>query len=194
MRKIVAGLAITLDGVGESPSSHWLLFNDEMNEVIGAGVAQSDAILLGRNTYLQFAELWPKLGSDVPMADFMNNTPKYIVSSSLTTLDWANSSLVTGDLAEEVAQLKERPGKNIQIPGSPRLVRSLLRDGLLDGLSLMVHPIVLGAGMRLFDEVTNRIGLKLIESRTLSTGVLCVTYQPLNAIPMPADPAQPAQG
>jgi dihydrofolate reductase len=194
MRKIVAGLAITLDGVVESPSSHWLLFNDEMNEVIGAGVAQSDAILLGRNTYLQFAELWPKLGSDVPMADFMNNTPKYIVSSSLTTLDWANSSLVTGDLAEEVAQLKERPGKNIQIPGSPRLVRSLLRDGLLDGLSLMVHPIVLGAGMRLFDEVTNRIGLKLIESRTLSTGVLCVTYQPLNAIPMPADPAQPAQG
>jgi dihydrofolate reductase len=194
MRKIVAGLAITLDGVVESPSSHWLLFNDEMNEVIGAGVAHSDAILLGRNTYLQFAELWPKLGSDVPMADFMNNTPKYIVSSSLTTLDWANSSLVTGDLAEEVAQLKERPGKNIQIPGSPRLVRSLLRDGLLDGLSLMVHPIVLGAGMRLFDEVTNRIGLKLIESRTLSTGVLCVTYQPLNAIPMPADPAQPAQG
>jgi len=194
MRKIVAGLAITLDGVVESPSSHWLLFNGEMNEVIGAGVAQSDAILLGRNTYLQFAELWPKLGSDVPMADFMNNTPKYIVSSSLTTLDWANSSLVTGDLAEEVAQLKERPGKNIQIPGSPRLVRSLLRDGLLDELSLMVHPIVLGAGMRLFDEVTNRIGLKLIESRTLSTGVLCVTYQPLNAIPMPADPAQPAQG
>ncbi len=194
MRKIVAGLAITLDGVVESPSSHWLLFNGEMNEVIGAGVAQSDAILLGRNTYLQFAELWPKLGSHVPMADFMNNTPKYIVSSSLTTLDWANSSLVTGDLAEEVAQLKERPGKNIQIPGSPRLVRSLLRDGLLDELSLMVHPIVLGAGMRLFDEVTNRIGLKLIESRTLSTGVLCVTYQPLNAIPMPADPAQPAQG
>ena len=187
MRKIVAGLAITLDGVVESPSSNWLLFNHEMGEVIDAGVAESDAILLGRRTYLEFAELWPALGSDVPMAAFMNNTPKYIVSSTLTTLAWANSTLLAGDLAEEVAQLKRLPGKNIQIPGSPRLVRSLLRDGLLDELSLMVHPIVHGSGMRLFDEVTNRIGLKLIESRTLSTGVLCVTYQPLNAIPIAAE-------
>lgn len=178
MRKIVAGLAITLDGVVESPSSHWLLFNDEMAEVIGAGVAHADAILLGRHTYLEFAELWPALGSDVPMADFMNNTPKYIVSSTLTTLEWRNSSLITGDLAEEVAKLKARPGKNIQIPGSPMLVRSLLRDGLLDELSLMVHPIVLGSGTRLFDELTDRVNLTLVDSRALSTGVLCVTYQP----------------
>jgi dihydrofolate reductase len=182
MRKIVAGLAISLDGVVESPSGNWLLFNDEMGEVIGAGIAQSDAILLGRRTYLEFAELWPNQGSDDPMAAFMNNTPKHIVSSTLDTpLEWANSSLVTGDLAEEVAKLKAQPGKNIQIPGSPRLVRSLLRDGLLDELSLMVHPIVIGSGMRLFDDMTNQVSLKLVESRTLRTGVLCVTYQPVSA-------------
>ena len=177
MRKIAAGLFISLDGVVESPSD-WLLSSDEMWEVISAGIAQSDAILLGRRTYLQFAEIWPNQGSDVPMADFLNNTPKHVVSSTLDTLDWANSSLVTGDLAGEVAKLREQPGKNVQIPGSPTLVRSLLRDGLLDELTLMVHPVVVGSGMRLFDGITDQVHLKLVESRTLSTGVLSVTYQP----------------
>jgi dihydrofolate reductase len=149
--------------------------------VIGAASAQSDAILLGRRTYLEFAELWPNQGSDVPMADYMNNTPKHIVSSTLDTLEWANSSLVTGDLTEEVAKLKQQPGKNILIPGSPRLVRSLLRDGLLDELSLMILPIVVGSGMRFFDGMTDQVRLKLVESTTLSTGVLSVTYQPASA-------------
>src|SRR6266849_554032 len=108
-----------------------MLMNDEMGEVIGAGLAQSDAILLGRRTYLEFAELWPNQRGDVLMADFMNNTPKHIVSSTLDRLEWANSSLVTGDLKEEVTRLKRRPGKNVLIPGSPRLVGSLLRAGLL---------------------------------------------------------------
>jgi dihydrofolate reductase len=180
MRKIVAGLAISLDGVVEAPSqSGWMLFDDEMSEVIGVGIAQSDAILLGRRTYLEFADLWPNLGSDVPMADYMNNTQKYIVSRTLDSLAWANSSLVTGDLTEELAKLKQQPGKNIQIPGSPTLVRSLLRDGLLDELSLMIHPIVLGSGMRLFDEMTDRVRLKLVDSRALNTGVVSVTYQPV---------------
>jgi dihydrofolate reductase len=111
----------------------------------------------------------------------MNNTPKYVVSSTLHTLEWANSILLTGDLAEEVAKLKAQPGRSIQIPGSPRLVWSLLRDGLLDELALMVHPIVLGSGMRLFDEMTGRISLKLVDSRSLSTGVVSVTYQSASA-------------
>jgi len=90
---------------------------------------------------------------------------------------WQGVVLITGDLAGEVAKLREQPGKNIQIPGSPTLVRSLLRDGLLDELTLMVHPVV-GSGMRLFDGITNQVHLKLVESATLSTGVLSVTYQP----------------
>lgn len=180
MRKVVAGLAISLDGVVESPSS-WMNFTDEMAEVIDAGTAQSDAILLGRCTYLEFAELWPSLGSEVPMADYMNNTPKHIVSSTLDTLEWMNSSLVVGDLADELAKLKEQSGKNILIPGSPRLVGSLLRDGLLDELSLMVIPTVVGSGMRLFDQMTHPVSLTLVESTTLSTGVLAVTYRPVTA-------------
>src|SRR5712692_4813675 len=126
MRKTVAGLAVSLDGVVESPSN-WMLMNDEIGEVIGAGLAQSDAILLGRRTYLEFADLWPKQSRDALMADFMNNTPKHIVSSTLDRLDWANSSLISGDLAAEVTKLKQQPGKNVLIPGSPRLVGWLLR-------------------------------------------------------------------
>jgi dihydrofolate reductase len=180
MRKVIAGLAITLDGVVQAPAGNWLLFNDEMAEVIDAGTAQSDTILLGRETYLDFAERWPNLGNDVPMADFMNHTPKYVASGTLTApLAWDNSTLVSGDLANAVTDLKRRPGKDIQIPGSPRLVRSLLRHGLVDELGLMIHPTVLGAGMRLFDDPAGQasLELELVESRTLSTGVLAVTYR-----------------
>jgi dihydrofolate reductase len=181
MRKIVAGLFISLDGVVESPAS-WAYpyFNEEMADVIGTGLAQADAVLLGRRTYLEFAELWPSQGSDVPMAAFLNNTPKHVVSSTLNSLDWAGSSVVSGDLAAEVTKLKGQPGKNIQVPGGPTLVRSLLRDGLLDELSLMVAPIVVAAGMRLLDEMI-QVPLKLLRSRALSTGVLAVTYEPANA-------------
>jgi dihydrofolate reductase len=176
VRKIVAGLAVTLDGVVDSPSGNWMMFNDEMQEIIDAGVAEADAILLGRRTYLEFAAMWPRLGGDVPMADFMNGTPKYVASSTLRSLEWAGSTLLTGDLATELTELKRRPGKNIQIPGSPRLVRSLLADGLLDELSLMIHPVVLGTGARLFDGQADRMDLKLQDSRTLGTGVISATY------------------
>jgi dihydrofolate reductase len=176
VRKVVAGLAVTLDGVVDSPSGNWMMFNDEMQEIIDAGVAEADAILLGRRTYLEFAAMWPRLGGDVPMADFMNGTPKYVASSTLRNLDWAGSTLLTGDLATELTDLKRRPGKNIQVPGSPRLVRSLLADGLLDELSLMIHPVVLGTGARLFDGQADRMDLKLQDSRTLGTGVISATY------------------
>jgi len=177
MRKIAAGLAITLDGVVEAPSN-WMLMDDEMGEVFRAGMARSDAILLGRLTYLEFAELWPNHRRDAVMANFMNDTPKHIVSSTLNQLNWANSSLLTGDLTEEITMLKQQPGKNILIPGSPGLVRWLLRAGLLDELGLMVHPIVAGAGMRLFDEAPHQLRLELTESRAFRTGVVFLSYRP----------------
>lgn len=180
MRKIVAGLLMSLDGVVESPNEWGFsrYFNDEMSEGISAGIAQADAVLLGRRTYLEFAELWPNQGSDVLMADFLNNSPKYVVSTTLETLEWANSRLLTGDLVKELARLKQQPGRNILIPGSPTLVRSLLRDGLLDELNLNICPIVVGSGMRLFEGITDQIRLRLVDSTTLSTGVLGVTYAP----------------
>jgi dihydrofolate reductase len=180
MRKIVAGLFMSLDGVVESPS-RWVLFNAEMQEVIGAGIAQSDAILLGRRTYLEFAALWPKQ-LESPMAAYMNDTPKYVASTTLKEpLEWKNSRLLRGDLPVTLRALKQQPGRNIQVPGSPRLVRSLLQEGLLDELGVMIHPIVIGSGMRLFDEVAGQIPLTLVEERTLDTGVLSVTYQPATA-------------
>ena len=179
MRKIVAGLLTSLDGVVESPNVWGFsrYFNDEMQRGIADGLGQADAVLLGRRTYLDFAEVWPRQGSDVLMADFLNNSPKYVVSSTVTTLDWNNSHLLTGDLKEELSRLKEQPGKNILIPGSPTLVRSLLRDGLLDELSLNICPVVVGSGMRLFEGITEPLRLKLVDSTTLSNGVIGVTYR-----------------
>jgi dihydrofolate reductase len=182
MRKIVAGLFMSLDGVVESPESWgFQYFNEAMTQEIAEGIGEADAVLMGRRTYLQFAALWPEQGSDVPMADFLNNTPKYVVSSTLGTLEWGPASLVKGDLAEELLNLKQQPGKNIQIPGSPVLVRSLLRDGLLDELSLTIVPIVVGAGMRLFEGVTDQIRLELVQSHGFSTGGVSATYRPADA-------------
>jgi dihydrofolate reductase len=183
MRKIVAGLLMSLDGVVESPGEWGFsrYFNDEMKEGISTGIAQADAVLLGRRTYLEFAELWPKQGSDVLMSDFLNQSPKYVVSSTLEKLDWANSSLLTGDLTEALGNLKRRPGKDILIPGSPTLVRALVRQGLLDVLNLNVCPVVVGSGMRLFDGINDQIHLKLVRTATLSNGVVGLTYGPEDA-------------
>ncbi len=180
MRKIVAGLLMSLDGVVESPNDWgWgRYFNDEMKQGIAAGIAQADAVLLGRRTYLEFAGLWPQQGSEVLMSDFLNNSPKYVVSSTLQPLlEWANSTLLTGDLATALTRLKQQRGKNILIPGSPTLVRSLLSAGLLDQLNLNVCPVVVGQGMRLFDGIKHHVSLKLTESTTLKTGVLGLTYE-----------------
>jgi dihydrofolate reductase len=182
MRKIVARLFMSLDGVVESPEKWPLRYvDDEVGEAIDAAAAESDALLLGRRTYEEFAAVWPGLNSDLPMADYMNNMPKHVVSRTLDRVEWANSSLVDGDVADAVSELKRRPGRNIQIAGSPTLVRSLLRDGLLDELDLLVHPIVIGGGKRLFEDGSYGTTLELVDSRRFRTGVLSLTYAPAGA-------------
>jgi dihydrofolate reductase len=182
MRKIVAGLFISLDGVVEAPDTwHFPYFNDEMGAAVTEQMAQGDTMLLGRRTYEEFASYWPHQGSDVELADHMNQTPKLVVSTTLKSLAWQNSTLISGDAAQELGRLKQQPGKNINITGSATLVRSLLRDGVLDELRLLVHPIVVGAGKRLFEDGGAPLPqppLKLAESKTFSTGVLYLTYQP----------------
>ena len=180
MRKIVAGLFISLDGVIERPDQwHFPYFDEEMGEAIGSQMAASDAMLLGRVTYEEFAAYWPNQSSEVEMADEMNNTPKLVVSTTLDSVDdWQNSTLIKGNVAEELTRLKQQPGKNIGITGSGTLVRSLLRDGLLDELNLLLHPIVVGKGKRLFENGSAQTPLKLVQSQTFSTGVLSLTYQP----------------
>jgi dihydrofolate reductase len=180
MRRIVAGLFISLDGVYEAPDQwHFPYFNDEMGQAVDEQMKGADAMLLGRVTYEEFAGFWPQQSSDdVDIADFMNDTPKYVVSNSLKTLDWQNSTLVSGDIRAELTRLKELPGNNISITGSGTLVRSLLRDGLLDELRLLVHPIVVGSGKTLFPDGSGQTPLRLIDAQTFSTGVLYLTYQP----------------
>jgi len=130
MRKLVAGLFISLDGVVESPGEWGFRYMDAaMAQRMAEGIAQADAILLGRETYIVFHALWAAQGDSSPMAKFLNETPKYVVSQTLKELPWQPATQLSGRLGQEVTRLKEQPGKNIQVPGSPSLVASLLRDG-----------------------------------------------------------------
>jgi dihydrofolate reductase len=182
MRKVVASEFVSLDGVVESPDKwHFPYFNDEMGDAIGAAMAASDAMLMGRVLYEEWAAFWPKQNPDEnPVAARMNGVRKYVVSTTLEEpLEWNNSTLIGDNVAEEILRLKEQQaGKDISISGSPTLVRSLLEDDLLDELRLMVHPIVVGSGKRLFEEGSDQKALELLDSKTFSTGVLYLTYQP----------------
>lgn len=175
MRKITASLFISLDGVIEAPETwHFPYFNDEMGQAVGGQMEAADAMLLGRHTYEAFASHWPHQDPEKePFAETMNNTTKYVVSTTLTSPSWQNTTVISLD---ELAELKRQPGKNIGMTGSATLVVSLLRAGLLDELHLLVHPIVVGSGKRLFEQTGGEIPLKLTSSATFSTGVLNLTY------------------
>jgi dihydrofolate reductase len=181
MRKVVASEFVSLDGVVEAPDKwHFPYFNDQMGDAIEAAMAASDAMLMGRVLYEEWAAFWPNQDPDEnPVAARMNGVRKYVVSTTLEEpLQWQNSTLIGDDVAEVISRLKEQPGKDISISGSPTLVRSLLQDGLLDELRLMLHPIVVGSGKRLFEDGGDQKALQLVDSRTFSTGVLYLTYQP----------------
>ena len=180
MRKVIASELVSLDGVMEAPETwHLPYFNDEMGEAIGAAMAEADVMLFGRVTYEEFVAFWPnQSGDDQEFADYMNNISKFVVSTTLKEpLEWNNSTLINGDVAEEITKLKQQPGKDISISGSGALVRSLLVDGLLDELRLMVHPIVVGSGKRLFEGESDQKALKLVDLKTFDTGILYLTYQ-----------------
>jgi dihydrofolate reductase len=181
MRKIVAGLFISLDGVVEAPETwHFPYFNDEMGQIVGDQMAASDTMLLGRRTYQEFAAFWPNQGTDLPMAAEMNGVHKLVASTTLDNVDWQNSELIHGDVANDLRRRKQEPGTDISITGSPTLVRSLLEAGVLDELRLLVHPIVVGHGKRLFVDGPT-VPLKLASARTLATGVQYLTYVPAEA-------------
>jgi dihydrofolate reductase len=177
-RKITASLYVTLDGVLEAPEQwHFPYHNEEFLQALHDAVEASDAMLLGRRTYETFAAYWPQQGSEVPMADQMNNTRKYVVSTTLTDATWQNTTVINGDINTRLAELKALPGKDIAITGSGTLVTSLLRDGLLDEVTLLLHPLVVGGdSKRLFGDETGRVPLELMDIRTFSTDVLQIKY------------------
>ena len=181
MRKVVAAEFLSLDGVMESPDQwHFPYFNDEMGQAVGEGFETSDALLMGRVLYEEWVAFWPQQDSEEnPVAATMNNVNKYVVSTTLEgPLEWNNATLIGDDVAKEISELKQQPGKDIVISGSGALVRSLLEYGLLDELKLMIHPIVVGSGKRLFEDGEKQTPLELVESKTFSTGVVYVTYKP----------------
>lgn len=180
MRKITAGLFIALDGVVEAPDQwHFPYFNDEMGAAVDGQLGSADTILLGRNTYDSFAGAWPDReaggGEDAVFAKKLGDACKIVVSRQHLEFTWRNSEQLTGDLAEAVTALKNEPGGDIGMSGSVSVVRQLLAAGLLDELHLLVHPIVVGKGMHLFDEGES-IPLKLLSSQTFGTGVLHLVY------------------
>jgi dihydrofolate reductase len=177
MRKVVSGLFISLDGVVQAPNE-WQFdnFDEDMATLMGAFLETEDTVLLGRVTYQEWAPYWPT-STDEPYASHINNTPKYVASTTLKQVEWQNSTLITGSVADEVARLKQLPGKDIGVAGSPTLVRWLLRNDLLDELILMVHPVIAGRGKRLFEDGSDLKRLRLTDSLITRTGVAVLTYR-----------------
>jgi dihydrofolate reductase len=181
MSKVVSWLFISLDGVVEAPDQwQFDVFDEDMGAAITSQMEAEDAILMGRVTYQAFASYWPT-STEEPFASHINQTPKYVVSTTLDKTEWGNweqPTLIKGNLAKEINTLKKQSGKNIGVSGSPTLVRSLLQDDLLDELQLMIHPVVVGKGKRLFTEDVNLQKLQLVDSKVTSKGVAILTYQP----------------
>jgi dihydrofolate reductase len=188
--KIVSNFFISLDGVVESPDQwHFPYFNDEMGAAISEGIASSRAFLMGRVLYSEWSEYWPGQERTEPddvqedaneFADFINAIPKYVVSNTLEEASWRNTTVISGDVAPQLRDLKDRTDGDITMSGSATLVRWLLAEGLLDELHLLVHPIAVGHGARLF-EATPTHRLDLLRHRALRTGVLHLVYAPAAA-------------
>jgi len=191
MRRIVVFMSLTLDGVMQAPGrpdederggfSHggWAVpYSDSVMASYAGSMSNTGGILLGRRTYEDFYSVWPKR-TDNPYTEVLNNTQKFVASRTLEEpLPWVNSTLLKGDAAETVAGLKERTGKDLVVLGSGQLVRSLMRGNLVDEYILLIHPLVLGSGQRLFPDSGSSAALRLVDSKATTTGVLIATYVP----------------
>ena len=180
MRKVVVSEFVSLDGVIEDPRWTFRFMSEERENFKFNELSASDALLLGRVTYEGFAAAWPRMTESAgEYADMMNGYPKYVVSATLgEPLEWNNSTLIRGNVAEEVLRLKQQPGKDILIFGSGRLVNTLRQYDLIDEYRLMVFPIVVGSGQRLFEDGSDTKIMSLADTETLGSGVVVLSYSP----------------
>ena len=193
MRKLIVLSFITLDGVMQAPGGPeedptggfefggWTVdyWDDFLGKVMAEQMEKPFDLLLGRKTYEIFAAYWPYVKSDTAdqmMAEKLNNAKKYVVSTTLNKLDWRNSTLIKGNVVQEIKNLKEQNGPELQVHGSSNLIQTLLEHDLIDELRLKTFPITLGTGKRLFGEGTIPAAFKLVESKTSTTGVIAATY------------------
>jgi dihydrofolate reductase len=183
MGRVVVHEFTTVDGAADAPS--WTAgypFDPAMGQAIGALMGACTGLLLGRRTYEMFAPAWStRTAEDDPGAPFMNDSPKYVVSSSLRQAEWANSTILGPYSAQAIRELKARVPGGLYVSGSGTLVRALLSDGLVDQLHLFVYPLLLGSGRRLFPDPGERMPLTLDDSQTYDNGVLHLTYSPAGA-------------
>ncbi|MEO8610344.1 MAG: dihydrofolate reductase family protein [Chloroflexota bacterium] len=189
MRKLVTSTFITLDGIMQSPggptedasgnfkNGGWLVpsWDDSVGQAMGDVFAKQPEILLGRKTYEIMNAYWPH--TDEPGADNMNNAKKYVASRTLDTVDWNNSTLIKGDVATEVAKLKQLDAPELQVHGSANLIQTLLQHNLIDEMHLLIFPVAIGSGKRFFGEGTTPSNFKLVDSKISTTGVIIATYQ-----------------
>ena len=195
MRKVIVNNSLTLDGVMQAPGrpeedlrgdfehGGWAqpYFDEVMGSIAAEGIAKGGSLLLGRRTYEDFAAFWPTQSDDNPFTAVMNDFQKYVASTTLEEpLSWNKSTLLKGDAAEAVAALKEQPGKDLVVLGSGELVQSLMRRRLIDKYVLLIHPLILGSGRRLFTDGGSSAELRLVDTKTTTTGVVIATYQPLD--------------
>lgn len=189
MRDVIVSEFLTLDGVMQAPGGAdedreggfehggWQMpyFDEVAGAAVDEGFASTDALLLGRKTYEIFAGYWPTATEE--LAETMNGIDKFVASRTLDDVEWENSTLLEGDVAEAVADLKREDGGDIRVIGSGDLVGTLMRNDLVDGYELMIHPLVLGSGKRLFEADAGRTDLELVDSETTGTGVAILQYQ-----------------
>jgi dihydrofolate reductase len=180
MRKVIASEFVTLDGVIENPSWTFRFMGEEQQKYKFDELSASDALLLGRVTYEGFAAAWPHMTEKYgEYADMMNGYPKYVVSTTLEEpLEWNNSTLIKGNVADEVSRLKQQPGEEILIFGSGNLVNTLMRHDLIDEYRLMMFPIIVGSGQRLLADGIDEMVLELVDMETFGSGVVVLTYRP----------------
>ncbi len=192
MRKLIVGTFVSLDGIMQSPGGPdedrdggfehggWVfpLFDEKMGQIMTDWTNKAGGFLLGRRTYEIFAGSWPKsTDPDDQIAVALNTRPKFVASRALDTVSWHNSSLLKGDVATEVARLKQQDGGELQVHGSGDLIQTLLKHDLVDGLRLWVFPILLGSGKRLFGEGTIPANLRLVETQVATTGAVLHVYE-----------------
>ena len=178
MRKVIVTEFLTLDGVMEAPNEWSFPYrSDEAGQFKYDELFASDALLLGRVTYEGFAAAWPSMTDEQGFADRMNGIAKYVVSTTLHKAEWNNSTIISGNVPDEIARLKALPGQDILVHGSAQLIQTLIAHNLVDAYRLLVYPLVRGGGKRLFADGT-AASLQLVETKSFSSGVVALTYQP----------------